>query len=192
MEGHDAETTQTGTAERQLRCRDGGFLVQVDERDGSADCPACGWCDEAPQRVRKDAGGLLRGAIRPHKPLPVLILVQERDGSRRHYLDEKPLFCGSTIELRWWTGADCRWLPVRYESSLEGPRPSVQLFVTLPDREGREVRARILYSRELAVRWPARSPQDDQIPRYVDKLACPSCDSRRNPCGCGLREVRNG
>lgn len=182
-----AATTHAPRASRQILCRDGGFLVSLYE-NGTAVCPACWWVDESPEDVAHGADGENTAKVRPHKPRPVLIDVREASGWR-HYLDEKPMHCGDSLELRWWTGIECRWLPARYEATLNDYRPTAYLYITLPGPDGQEVSTKLTYTRELAIRRPPEKHQADQIRRYVDKLACPSCGSRRNPCTCGPREV---
>lgn len=166
---------------KPILCREGGFLVSWEV---AAKCPACGWEDEQPADASIEPDGTFStGRIRPHKPLSVLIPVHEGAAGWRYDLDEQPIVCGTTLELRWWSGVQPVWIPVRFEmiggESRWAP-PEAKLFVTLPGREDREVRGVLAYSRELWLRWP-----EGGIPSYRDKLACPACYSGRRPCPCG-------
>lgn len=165
-------------------CRTGGFQAQL--HDGVAYCPGCGWEDKNAKALDGELEGF--ALVSPHKPLRG-VLVRERDaGGLRDFLDEKPVACSTQLQLRWWTGQACAWLPCRYELDVER---RVVLFVTLPSADGREVSASIRYTRELGLRWPL-DKYDDTVPRYVDRLACRSCGSRTPNCGCAPERDRHG
>ena len=161
-------------------CRTGGFIARrYDDEGGVAYCPACGWMLRHAADLGGDQAGFAR--VPPHKSLPGVLVMDRDRGGPRHFLDGKPVHCGEQLQIQWWTGALRAWLPCRYELDQVGAGRAV-LYVTLPGRENREVSACILYTRDLAIRWPI--DHTDVVRRYRDELACPSCGSRRTDCGC--------
>jgi hypothetical protein len=146
--------------------------------DESAFCKACGWEDRDPIPHGEDSV-----IVHPHAPKSGVLVLGKDGGGYRFFLDEKPLYCGTGLEVRWWTGQAAVWMPCRFEQDAFSPEPRPLLYVVLPGIEDREASARLTYERQLAIRWPS-SAGDDRIKRYVDPLACPSCGSRRKPCGC--------
>lgn len=127
----------------------------------------------------------------------VLELGRDPSGPR-HLLDGKILLCGTGLEMKWWTGDRCVWMPCRYEADLApllGTPPIAFLMVVLPGIEDREVTVKLTYTTEIEVRWPYPpqpkttsawdlSTDHGCINRYVDPKACPTCGNRRRPCGC--------
>jgi hypothetical protein len=146
--------------------------------DESAFCRACGWEGRDPIPQGEDAV-----IVHAHAPRPGVVVLGKESGGHRFFLDEKPLYCGTGLEVRWWTGQAPVWMPCRFEMDAFSPEPRPLLYVVLPGYEDREVSARLAYTRELVVRWPTTDGVD-RIKRYVDPQACPSCGSRRKPCGC--------
>lgn len=161
-----------------LPCRLNGPMQTLS--DGTAVCPFCGWEDRAPASQQEAEHGRM-GRLHQHAPLPgVLVQVHSKNGWR-HYLDEKPVHCGTGLQVKWWTGAAPAWLACRYEMDQLADPPRAMLYVVLPGPRGHEASAALVYSRELAVRWPAAH---DSIKGYVDPQACGRCGSRKRPCQC--------
>lgn len=148
--------------------------------DGSAVCPFCGWVDAAPDEQEEVAHGRV-GRIRPHTSKPGVLVQLRSSQGWRHYLDEQPVHCGTGLQVRWWTGTETAWLPCRYEMDQLVDPPRALLYVALPGPDGHEASVAMVYSREIAVRWPAAS---GRIPGYVDPQACARCGSRKRPCQC--------
>ncbi len=75
--------------------------------------------------------------------------LREESGGLRHYLDGRPVHCGTQLQLRVNDGEHANevWVWARYESSLTRERPGVMLFTNfgcvLPDA----------YS---VLRWPTK------------------------------------
>jgi len=168
-------------------CETGGFVVRL--FDGEATCPACGWDD---RNAAELPGQPESARIPPHKPTPGVLVLGHDEGGDRHFLDGKPVHCGTGLQLLWWTGDRRAWLPCRFEWDPFTEPPCPLLYVTLPGRQGHEISTAIKYTHDLAVRWPITT-RGAYLASYVDSLACRKCGSRNPSCGCPytIGEVRH-